>query len=87
MRIRIRIQLFTLIRIRIQLLFKVMGIYENWSINPLGLHFVISSLQASIVSVHGPLLLNSEPLKLLTFDFNANLDPVSKIMRIHVPVC
>ncbi len=33
------------------------------------------SLQASIVSVHGPPRLYVEPLKLMNFDFNADPDP------------
>jgi hypothetical protein len=35
----------------------------------------ILSLHASIVSVNGPPYLHFEPLKLLNFDFNADLDP------------
>ncbi len=34
------------------------------------------TLQAPLVSAHGPPLLYFEPLKLLYFDFNADLDPV-----------
>jgi hypothetical protein len=39
MRIRTRINLFTLMRIRIQLLLKVRGICDHQSIDPPGLHF------------------------------------------------
>ncbi len=42
--IRIRSQLSSLMRIRIQLLFKVMGICDHRSINPPGLHFEPSGL-------------------------------------------
>ncbi len=38
----------------------------------------ISSLSASIVSVHGPLWLHFEPLKLQNFDFNADPEPASQ---------
>jgi hypothetical protein len=55
---------FTFIRflIRIQLLFKVMGIFDNWSMDRPGLHS------------EPPADLYFEPLKLLTFEFNADLD-------------
>jgi hypothetical protein len=59
MRIRIQLFTFTRLRFRIVLLNKVMGI----------------SLQAFIVSVHGPPRLFFEPLKPLNFFFNADLDP------------
>jgi hypothetical protein len=57
---RIRIQIFTSVQIRIQilLLIKMMGIYE-----------------ASILRVHSPRRLYFEPLWLLNFDFNAVSDP------------
>jgi hypothetical protein len=58
-------------RIRIQLLLKVIGICDHWSIEPLGLYL---SLQESIVSVHSPPRLCFEPLKLLNFDSNAYPD-------------
>jgi hypothetical protein len=48
---RIRIRLFTLMRIRIQLLAKVMQIYDHWSTTLRG---SLLSRHASIVSVHGP---------------------------------
>jgi hypothetical protein len=38
----------------------------------------ILSLHASIVSVHGPLWLHFEPVKLQNFDFNADPDPASQ---------
>jgi hypothetical protein len=43
---RIRIQLFTLMRLRfrIQVLFKMMGIHDDWSLDPPGLHFEPSGL-------------------------------------------
>ncbi len=43
------------------------------ALNPPGLHFL--SLQASILSVHGPPRIHSDPRKLLNFDFNADPDP------------
>ncbi len=48
---QIRIQIFTLIRIRIHLLIYVMGICSHWSMDLQGSNL---SLQASIVGVHGP---------------------------------
>jgi hypothetical protein len=68
---RIPIQLFTLMRIHILLLNKVMRICAT------GLQTIqgfILSLHASIVSVHGPPRLDYEPIKLLNFDFNADPD-------------
>jgi hypothetical protein len=60
---RIRIQLFTLMRIQIRIFIHIkvmMGIYDLRSKDPPGL---VLSLQASIVSVHVPLRLDSfEPL-------------------------
>jgi hypothetical protein len=64
---RIRIQLFTLLRIRILRLFIVMQICNYWG--------SILSLQASIVSVHGPPRLHFESLKLLHFE--PDRDPTS----------
>jgi hypothetical protein len=58
------------IRIRILLLIVVMGIGLQT------LNGSILSLHASIVSVHGPPWLHFEPIKLLNFYFNAELDPV-----------
>jgi hypothetical protein len=63
---RIRIQLFPLMRIQIQLLFKVPGIFHYWSIDPPGLHFE-------------PLkLLNSEQDPDPAFHSNADPDSASK---------
>ncbi len=45
-------------------------------LHPPGLHL---SLQACIVSVHGPPRLYFKPLKLLNSDLNADSDPASKI--------
>jgi hypothetical protein len=42
------------------------------------LHGSILSLYASVVSVHGPLWLHFEPLKLQNFDFSADPDPASQ---------
>ncbi len=36
---RVRMQLFTIMPIRILILIKVMGICEQWSLDPPGLHF------------------------------------------------
>jgi hypothetical protein len=69
---RIRIQLFALMRIRILLLIKVIKVCDHWSIDPPGLHFEPPCLHG----VHGPLGLCFEPLKLLNFNFKA--DPESK---------
>ncbi len=71
----IRIQLFTLRRIRILfrilllLLIEVMGIYDHWSIDPPGLYL---SLQASVLSVHGRHWLYFEPIQIFIFDFYAD---------------
>jgi hypothetical protein len=52
---------------------------NHWS-----LLYSILSLQASVVSVQGPIPHYFEPLKLSNFDFSADPDPASKkIMRIH----
>jgi hypothetical protein len=59
---QIRIQLFTSMRIRIQLPFKVMEICDNWSTDPPELHFE-------------PPGLHCELLKFFIFDFNADPDP------------
>ncbi len=64
---RIRIQLFTSMRIRI-LLIKVMLICDRWHTDPPGLH----------LSVHGPPRLHCKPRKFLNLDFNADSDPASK---------
>jgi hypothetical protein len=76
MRIRIQVSISMRIRIWIQLLLKVMGIwplvYRPYS------QASILSLQASIVSVHGPPRLYFEPLKLLAYEFNADPDSASK---------
>jgi hypothetical protein len=56
-------------RIRIQLLFEMMGICDRWFLDLPGPHL---SLQTSIVSVHGPPRLYFSPLKVLNFDFNAD---------------
>jgi hypothetical protein len=53
-------------RIRILFLIKVMGVCDHG----------LKTLQASIVSVHGPQRLYFEPVKLLKFDFNADPEPV-----------
>jgi hypothetical protein len=66
---RIRIQCFTAMRIRILLHIQVLRIINHVSIDPTGLNL---SLQTSILSVHGSI----EPLKLINFDCNADPDPV-----------
>jgi hypothetical protein len=67
---RIRIQLFILIQIRIRILIKVIGICGHWSIDLPGLHFKPSGFLGE-----RPRLF-FELLKLLNFDFNADLDPI-----------
>ncbi len=68
---RIRILLFTLLRVRILLLIEVIC---GSAIT--GLQTLFLSLQnASIVSVHGPPRLHFMPLKLLDFDLNADPEP------------
>ncbi len=47
---RIRIQLFTLIRIRILVIIKVMGICDNWAIDPPGLHCAPMSLHCEFLN-------------------------------------
>jgi hypothetical protein len=74
--------LITLMQIRIQFLFKVMGICEHWSIDPPGLHFNFLASLASFVSVHGHPRLYFEPLNLL--NLNVDPDPGSKKMRIRI---
>jgi hypothetical protein len=82
--LRIRIVLMPiLIRIRIQLHFKVMGICDHWSIDLQG---SILSPQASIVSVHGPTWLCFEPLKLLNFEFIADPDQLFTLMPIRIRI-
>jgi hypothetical protein len=46
----------------------------------------IFSLQASIVSVHGPPRLYFEPLKLLVNEFNADPDSASKNNADPLPI-
>ncbi len=54
----IRIRLFTLIRIRIPILIKVMPICDHWSTDPPWLHF---TPHASVVSIQGPPWLHFDP--------------------------
>jgi hypothetical protein len=63
------IQLFTLMRIHIQLLFKMPGIFDHWSIDALGLNFEPLGLHFEHPRLY------FEPLQLLNFDFNAYPDP------------
>ncbi len=82
LRIRIRSQLFTLMRIRPAFHFnadsdpdpdpQVLRICDYWSSYPSGLHF---DLYTFIVSVNGPLRLPFELPKLLNFDLYADPDP------------
>jgi hypothetical protein len=58
-------------RIRILLVIKVMRICDHWSTDPPRLHFESPRPHCSVC---GPPLLRFEPLKLLNFDFNADLD-------------
>jgi hypothetical protein len=78
----IRIQLFTLMRIRIQLL--VMGIYNFLSIHPAGLHFEPPSLHCERPRLY------FEPLKIFNLDCNADPDPAIapalSIMRIRIRI-
>ncbi len=62
--LRIPIQLFISMRIRILLLIKVMRICDHWPTDP----------PSSILSVNGPLWLHIEPQNLLIF-FYLNADP------------
>jgi hypothetical protein len=68
----IRIQLFTLTRIRIPLIINGMGIFDHWSLDPPGLYFEPPGLhcERSWPSTAPPF----EPPKLPRFHFNA--DPV-----------
>ncbi len=59
---RIRIQLFSSMRIRILLLIK-------------GCQYATAGLQTLHLRVHGTPRLHCEPRKLLSFDFTADLDP------------
>jgi hypothetical protein len=68
-------------RFRIQLLIEVMIRIYLWSTDP---HGPILSLQASMVSVHGPPKLHAEPLKLL--DFELHPDPDFPLLRIRIPL-
>ncbi len=74
----IRILIFTLMRIqipvRILLFIKVMWICNHCT-GLLTLQGSILSLYASIVSIHGPLWLYCQLLKILNFEFNADPDP------------
>jgi hypothetical protein len=72
MQIRIRSQLFFLMRIwiRILLLIKVFEICDHWSTDPSGLHIEPPGLH----TCKRPRLF-IEPLKLLNFNFNAGPDP------------
>jgi hypothetical protein len=74
---------FMRIRIRIFLIIVVMGI-GNDCLQTL-LNGSILSLRASIVSVYGPPWLHFEPIKLLHFYFNAELDPVLTFHSNAVP--
>jgi hypothetical protein len=77
--IRVRIKLFTLMRIRILLLNKVMQICDHWSPGTLGLHFEPPALHCERPRLH------FEPLKLLNDYFNADPDPVFHLMQILDP--
>ncbi len=66
---RMWIQLFTLMQIRIRILIKVRGICDYWTVELQGLYFKPSPF----VSVHIPPRLFFEPLNLLNVDFNADL--------------
>ncbi len=61
---------FILMRIRILLLIKVMGIYDHWSIDLPGLYFEPSGLHSERPRLY------FQPLKRLNFAFNADPDPV-----------
>jgi hypothetical protein len=84
---RIRIGLFALMRIRIPNPgpHKVMPIYGHWSTDlppPLSQGSILSRY-ASNVSVQGHPWLHFELLKLRNFDFNADPDPASLMIRIR----
>ncbi len=70
---RIWIQLFTWMRIRILLLIKVMAICNHWSTDPPRLHFEPPGLHLWASTVLHGLRASKE---LLNFDFNADPDPV-----------
>ncbi len=81
---RIRIPVFTLLRIRILLLIKVMRICDHWSTDPLRPRFDTLKYPASTVSVYGtPWLHIFEPLQVIDADpdlgpaFYSNADPAS----------
>jgi hypothetical protein len=59
----------------------MLGICDHWFITLQG---SILSLQASIVSVHGPPRLCFEQLKLLNCNFAVDPGPVFAIMRIRI---
>ncbi len=70
MPIQIRIQLFTLMRIRSLLLTKVMRICDHWVNRP-----STTPLWASTPPLWASTALHFEPLKILNFDINADPDP------------
>jgi hypothetical protein len=65
----------------IQILFKVTGIGDHWSIDPPGLHFERLSLHYERPRPSSSIL-NLQ--KLLNFDFCADPDPVLILMRIRI---
>jgi hypothetical protein len=64
---RILLQLFTLMRLWIQLIFKMLGICDHWSIDPPGLYFEPSGFHCELYFE-----LYFEPIN---FDFNADPHP------------
>ncbi len=69
-------------RIRTLLLITVIGICDHWSIDPPELHF---EPLGSMVSVYGPSRLCFKPLRLMSFDLNADLDQNIMQIRIRSP--
>ena len=67
--LRIRIQLLTLMRIRILIFIKMIGICDYWPIDLPGLHFEPPGLLCERPRLY------FEPRKLLNSDFNSDLDP------------
>jgi hypothetical protein len=92
---RTRIKIFTLMRIRILLLIKVMRIYHHCSkdapglyVEPSGLHFEppvlhFEPLRLQYERPQGPPWLHFEPLSIQLLYFDSGSAAPQKIMRIH----
>jgi hypothetical protein len=92
MQIRIRIQLFTLLRsrlftsmwIQMRILLLIKEGCESATTGRLTLHGSISSLQTSIVSAHCPPCLHCEPLKLLNLTLMQIRVQLFALMQIRI---